>query len=48
VGRNPSREVQALASVDGIEVTGSVADVVPYYRQAFAAVVPLRWEAAHG
>jgi len=42
VGRNPSREVQALASVDGIEVTGSVADVVPYYRQAFAAVVPLR------
>ena len=23
-------------------MTGSVADVVPYYRQAFAAVVPLR------
>ena len=42
VGRNPSREVQALASVDGIEVTGSVADVGPYYRQAIAAVVPLR------
>jgi polysaccharide biosynthesis protein PslH len=42
VGRNPSLEVQALANYRGIEVTGTVADVRPYYREAFASVVPLR------
>ena len=41
VGRNPSAEVEALASQSGIEVTGSVDDVRPYYRSAIAAVVPL-------
>lgn len=41
VGRNPSMAVSELASMAGIEVTGSVADVRPYYREALAAVVPL-------
>ncbi|MBV9470969.1 MAG: glycosyltransferase, partial [Abitibacteriaceae bacterium] len=42
VGRSPSEEVQALASIPGIEVTGRVQDVRPFYREAIAAVVPLR------
>jgi len=41
VGRNPPAEVTELSSIAGIEVTGSVADVRPYYREALAAVVPL-------
>jgi sugar transferase (PEP-CTERM/EpsH1 system associated) len=42
VGRNPSPSVKALANLAGIEVTGTVADVRPFYREAIAAVVPLR------
>jgi polysaccharide biosynthesis protein PslH len=42
VGRNPPEKVWAMASRPGIEVTGTVADVRPYYRKALAAVVPLR------
>jgi sugar transferase (PEP-CTERM/EpsH1 system associated) len=41
VGRDPSPEVRALAS-DRIHVTGTVADVRPFYASAVAAVVPLR------
>lgn len=41
VGRDPSPEVRALSSIDGVEVTGRVDDVRPYYREAIAAVVPL-------
>ena len=41
VGRNPTPAVRQLASISGVEVTGSVADVWPYYREAIAAVVPL-------
>jgi glycosyltransferase involved in cell wall biosynthesis len=41
VGRNPAPAVCALTAHAGIEVTGSVPDVRPYYRQAFVAVVPL-------
>jgi len=41
VGRNPSREVRELAQNPGIEVTGTIDDVRPYYRKAVAAVVPL-------
>ncbi len=41
VGRDPSPEVRALSSKDGVEVTGSVDDVRPFYREAIAAVVPL-------
>jgi glycosyltransferase involved in cell wall biosynthesis len=34
--------VQALAKLPGVVVTGTVADVRPYYRDAVASVVPLR------
>lgn len=42
VGRKPAPEVQALAAVPGIEVTGGVQDVRPFYREGLVAVVPLR------
>ena len=42
VGRDPAPEVRELASIIGIEVTGTVDDVRPYYREAIAAVVPLK------
>lgn len=42
VGAKPTAEVQSLASIPGVEVTGTVPDVRPYYRDALAAVVPLR------
>jgi glycosyltransferase involved in cell wall biosynthesis len=42
VGSNPAPAVQCLAKANNIEVTGTVPDVRPYYREAFAAIVPLR------
>jgi sugar transferase (PEP-CTERM/EpsH1 system associated) len=42
VGRDPAPEVRRLAAVPGVEVTGRVDDVRPYYREALAAIVPLR------
>jgi sugar transferase (PEP-CTERM/EpsH1 system associated) len=42
VGRDPSTAVRQLASIPGVEVTGTVDDVRPFYREAFAAVVPLK------
>jgi glycosyltransferase involved in cell wall biosynthesis len=42
VGRDPSAEVRELASIRGIEVTGTVADVRPFYREAVASIVPLK------
>lgn len=42
VGRNPPEKIRALAARAGVEVTGTVPDVRPYYHEAFAAVVPLR------
>lgn len=42
VGRNPAQSVLQLASQPGIEVTGTVADVRPYYHEAIASVVPLK------
>jgi polysaccharide biosynthesis protein PslH len=42
VGRSPTPEVLALRDLPGIEVTGTVPDVRPYYREAAAVVVPLR------
>jgi sugar transferase (PEP-CTERM/EpsH1 system associated) len=41
VGRDPAREVRELAQSPGIEVTGTVDDVRPFYRNAVASVVPL-------
>jgi glycosyltransferase involved in cell wall biosynthesis len=42
VGRDPAAEVRQLASIRGIEVTGTVDDVRPYYREAVASIVPLQ------
>jgi len=42
VGRDPATEVRQLRSIAGIEVTGTVDDVRPYYREAIAALVPLK------
>ena len=42
VGHAPSKRVKALASEPGIEVTGWVEDILPYYRLAKVIVVPLR------
>jgi glycosyltransferase involved in cell wall biosynthesis len=42
VGSKPSQAVLDLRREPGVEVTGTVDDVRPYYREALAAVVPLR------
>ena len=42
VGRDPAPEVRELAAMPGVEVTGTVDDVRPFYREAAAAVVPLK------
>jgi sugar transferase (PEP-CTERM/EpsH1 system associated) len=42
VGRNPTRSIQRLATLAGVEVTGPVHDVRPFLRQATVAVAPLR------
>jgi glycosyltransferase involved in cell wall biosynthesis len=41
-GRDPAPEVKRLESMPGIEVTGTVDDVRPYYYDALMAVIPLR------
>ena len=42
VGSNPAPPVRALAAEPGIEVTGTVPDIGPYYSAAVAAIVPLK------
>jgi sugar transferase (PEP-CTERM/EpsH1 system associated) len=42
VGSRPSAEVQALAALPGVQVTGTVPDVRPYLAHAQLAVAPLR------
>lgn len=42
VGKSPVAEVQAYAQLPGVTVTGSVADVRPYYRRSWLQMVPLR------
>ncbi|HEV2673683.1 MAG TPA: TIGR03087 family PEP-CTERM/XrtA system glycosyltransferase [Aliidongia sp.] len=42
VGSSPSPEVQALATLDGVFVTGRVPDVRPYVAHANAGVAPMR------
>jgi sugar transferase (PEP-CTERM/EpsH1 system associated) len=42
VGRNPTGAVRRLGAVEGVTVTGAVADVRPYLAAARVAVVPLR------
>lgn len=41
VGKNPRPDVQRLARLPGVTVTGSVADVRPYFDQAAVSIVPL-------
>ena len=41
VGKNPTTEVRALAEIPGVEVTGEVPDVRPYYQRAWLQMVPL-------
>lgn len=41
VGRNPTKAVQQLAMNEGVEVTGTVADVRPYLTSADIAICPL-------
>jgi sugar transferase (PEP-CTERM/EpsH1 system associated) len=42
VGSRPAAEVQTLASLPGVRVTGTVPDVRPYLAYACTAVAPLR------
>ncbi|HET6306951.1 MAG TPA: TIGR03087 family PEP-CTERM/XrtA system glycosyltransferase [Rhodopila sp.] len=42
VGAHPGRSVRLLASVEGVAVTGRVADVRPYLAHATACVAPMR------
>jgi len=42
VGKDPAPEVRGLAQIHGIEVTGTVDDVRPFYRDASVSVVPLK------
>ena len=42
VGANPTPAVSALGGIPSVTVTGTVPDVRPYYRDALAAIVPLR------
>jgi sugar transferase (PEP-CTERM/EpsH1 system associated) len=42
VGANPAPEVRRLGDLEGVTVTGTVADVRPYIQHASAAVVPMR------
>jgi glycosyltransferase involved in cell wall biosynthesis len=42
VGSNPVPAVLALGNEKHVEVAGTVPDVRPYYREALAAIVPLR------
>jgi sugar transferase (PEP-CTERM/EpsH1 system associated) len=42
VGSRPTAEVRALRDIKGVNVSGTVPDIRPYYRKALAAVVPLR------
>ena len=41
-GMRPSRKIQALDKIDGIEVTGYVEDILPYYQQADVLIAPFR------
>lgn len=42
VGHSPAESVKRLAQIDGVLVTGRVADVRPYIAHATAAVAPMR------
>ena len=41
-GKNPTREIESLGEIPGVEVTGAVPDIRPYYAQADVFIVPIR------
>ncbi|MBT3137292.1 TIGR03087 family PEP-CTERM/XrtA system glycosyltransferase [Alteromonas sp. ALT199] len=41
-GMNPTEEIKALAGSEGIDVTGFVDDILPYFHKAHAFVAPFR------
>jgi glycosyltransferase involved in cell wall biosynthesis len=41
-GKNPTREIERLGEIPGVEVTGAVPDIRPYYAQADVFIVPIR------
>ncbi len=41
-GMSPVEEIKALSDCDGIDVTGFVDDILPYFHQAHAFVAPFR------
>lgn len=45
VGDSPPQEVRALATLNGVEVTGHVRDLDPYLRKAWISIAPLRYGA---
>jgi glycosyltransferase involved in cell wall biosynthesis len=45
VGKDPPKEILALAGNPAVTVTGTVADIRPYLQQASAAVAPLTYGA---
>lgn len=45
VGKDPSREIQALNDHPNITVTGTVSDIRPYLQQATVAVAPITYGA---
>ena len=45
VGKDPTREIQALSQNPAITVTGTVADLPPYLQQATLAVAPVTYNA---
>ncbi len=42
VGSNPTEQVMPLAEIDGVVVTGKVADIRPYIKHASVIVAPMR------
>jgi glycosyltransferase involved in cell wall biosynthesis len=43
VGRNPTRRVERLDNIAGVELVGEVPSVVPHYESAAVVVTPLRF-----
>lgn len=42
VGRDPPDDIRSLASIDGMDITGTVVDIRPFVESASVYVVPLR------
>jgi glycosyltransferase involved in cell wall biosynthesis len=42
VGKDPGAEIRSYAARPGVNVTGGVPDVRPYYKRAWLQIVPLR------